>query len=503
MTPLRAHPRAIYRVIVDGRDISAIVHGRLISLTLTDNRGFEADQLDLVLDDSDGKLDLPPRGAEVSLAIGWEETGLVDKGLYTVDEVSHSGAPDQLTLRARSADLRNGLTTQRERSWHLTTLRDIVNTIATENDLTPVIASSLAGQFIEHLDQTNESSANLLTRLARDFDAIATVKNGRLLFMPAAGGVSASGKPLPAITITRRSGDQHHFSIADRDTYSAVKATYYNTSTGVKGEVIWGKAEDDAEHKRQPATPAAEPATGKYKPLSKVSKNREAARRLAQKTWKAMTRAQRAGYIGVKSPYQDRNLNVSGEVAYGEADERLAHQHAVKLAKSDAAKIGSGSSVLEIQRLLGIAPTGVYDEPTRSAVREYQANHGLAVDGIAGPKTMAVLRSGQPAAGTSNNAIDRSADNLKTLRHVYANAENAKRAARAEWRRLQRGMAEFSINLAQGRPELIPDQPASVQGFKPAIDNTDWILIKVTHFLTENGLTTQLALEIRATEIPG
>lgn len=50
---------------------------------------------------------------------------------------------------------------------------------------------------------------------------------------------------------------------------------------------------------------------------------------------------------------------------------------------------------------------------------------------------------------------------------------------------------------------LITDQPASVQGFKPAIDSTDWTLIKVTHTLNDNGLTTQLALEIRATEIPG
>ena len=34
---------------------------RLMSLSLTDNRGFEADQLTITLDDADGQLRLPPR----------------------------------------------------------------------------------------------------------------------------------------------------------------------------------------------------------------------------------------------------------------------------------------------------------------------------------------------------------------------------------------------------------------------------------------------------------
>lgn len=62
-------------------------------------------------------------------------------------------------------------------------------------------------------------------------------------------------------------------------------------------------------------------------------------------------------------------------------------------------------------------------------------------------------------------------------------------------------MASFSITLAIGRPELFPDLPATVSGFKPAIDNTDWILTRVTHTLSDNGLGTALELEIKATEI--
>jgi len=437
------HKKPIYKLTVDGKNITAAVQGRLCSLTLTDNRGFEADQLDIVLDDSDGKLDLPPRGAQVNLSLGWQDSGLVDKGSYTVDEVSLSGAPDTLTIRARSADLRSGLTTQRERSWHCSTVGLIVNEIAGENELVPMISATLAEQIVDHLDQTNESSANLLTRLSGQFDAIAAVKNGNLMFFCAGAGVSASGKPLPGVTITRQSGDSHHFSIADRETFTLVKATYNDINLGETGEVFWGKAEDDAESNRK-AQPVAAAPVGEYKAITLISKSRESAKRRARKQWESMSKAQRAKYIGVKAPYNNRNLNVNGVVTYGTEDEQKSRQNAAKLAKKDAAKFSA------------------------------------------------------PAV-----AIDRGADNIKTLRHVYAGQENAKRAARTVWRRLQRGMAEFSITLAHGRPDLIPEMPATVQGFKPAIDSTDWLLAKVTHTLGDSGYTTQLALEIKATEIPG
>lgn len=73
------------------------------------NRGFEADQLDLELDDADGKIVLPRRGAVITLALGWKGQPLFPKGAFTVDEIEHTGAPDRLTIRARSADFRETL----------------------------------------------------------------------------------------------------------------------------------------------------------------------------------------------------------------------------------------------------------------------------------------------------------------------------------------------------------------------------------------------------------
>ncbi|MEB0038843.1 phage late control D family protein, partial [Pseudomonas sp. RTS2] len=79
---------------------------RLVSLELTDNRGIEADQLSITLSDHDGLLVMPSKGALAELWLGWSDTGLVSKGTYIIDEIEHSGAPDILSIRARSADLR-------------------------------------------------------------------------------------------------------------------------------------------------------------------------------------------------------------------------------------------------------------------------------------------------------------------------------------------------------------------------------------------------------------
>lgn len=85
---------------------------------------------------------------------------------------------------------------------------------------------------------------------------------------------------------------------------------------------------------------------------------------------------------------------------------------------------------------------------------------------------------------------------MKTLRHVYKYESTALIAAKAEYARLKRGVATFSINLAHGKPELFPEMPCQVLGFKSDIDSTKWIISQVTHTINSNGLTTQLNLEL-------
>lgn len=215
-----------YMLTLDGADITQNFSDRLIGLTMTDNRGFEADQLDIALDDTDGLVELPPRGASLTLWLGWQGSALVNKGSFTVDEIEHRGAPDTLTIRGRSADFRGSLNSRREQSWHDTTLGVIVETIAQRNKLTASVADALKTIAIPHIDQTQESDAAFLSRLAERNGASVSVKAGKLLFLKAGSAMTASGKPIPQMTVERGDGDRHQFAIADREAYTGVTAKW-------------------------------------------------------------------------------------------------------------------------------------------------------------------------------------------------------------------------------------------------------------------------------------
>ncbi|EOD8895640.1 phage late control D family protein [Klebsiella pneumoniae] len=225
-----------FSILMGGKALTQL-DPRVISLELTDNRGFEADELTIAIDDSDGLIELPPRGAELSVSLGWQGEPLVYKGVYTVDEVAHSGPPDRLEITARSADFRDEFNVKREVSWHDVTVERIVSAIARRYKLTPVISEQLMSAEIDHADQTQESDMSFLTRMADLLGAIATVKNGCLLFILPGGGVSANGKALPEFAITRSSGDRHSFRIADRDAYTGVQAYWLDLEFGKKKKV--------------------------------------------------------------------------------------------------------------------------------------------------------------------------------------------------------------------------------------------------------------------------
>ncbi len=78
-----------FSISIEGRDITTVLDNRLMGLTLTDNRGFEADQLDLELDDADGKIVLPRRrwivaGAGLEGAAAFPERGIHGGRLNTL-----------------------------------------------------------------------------------------------------------------------------------------------------------------------------------------------------------------------------------------------------------------------------------------------------------------------------------------------------------------------------------------------------------------------------------
>ena len=357
----------------DDIDISDIISERLMSLTLTDNRGFEADMLEIQLDDHHSKLAIPPRNALLSIAIGWKGALLIDKGRYSVDEIQYSGAPDSLTLRARAADLKGSLSEQKERSFHNIKLGALIEQIAKENNLGVECDERLVDVPIAHRDQTNESDANFLTRLAQELDCLATVKNGNLLFMRMGQGRTISGKMIPPVHIKKEQGDNYQFSIAETDNYKAVRAYWHDTDTGKRGEIVI-----------------------------------------------------------------DENSKI-------EKKQRMTKGRTLK----DGTVKGSRLSKRKYNTLVQTEP------------------------------------------------VESDSEQIKNLRDTYSSEARALNAAKAAVDKLKRGAASFGITLANGVPDLIPETPVKLSGFKSGIDGTDWLITRVTHNISDNGYTTQVECELK------
>lgn len=397
-----AYPVPAFRITVNGNDIAQFISPRLMSLQLTDNRGLEADQLDLTLSDHDGLVAIPPRGAVVRLWLGWSDTGLVDKGSYIVDETEHSGAPDVLSIRARSADLRKGLKTKRERSWSATTLGDVLADIAQGNGLTSAISGALDGLPIPQLDQANESDANLLTRLGEDFDAVATVKAGCLVCMPAGGGKTASGLDLPHITLTRADGDQHRFLQADRESYDGVRAYFYDVNSAKKQEAIAGGGEN-------------------LKDLRHTYSDRQSALRAARAELNRLQRgAATLSYTLAKGrPDLIPELTYTLQGVKAEIDEIIWYGGNVQ--HSLTADAGYTMSLELESKLPEDTVEGLLEDGVRSKIQ---------YTGV-----IAFYRDKETGKEKSVTAGDQAKP--RRLRRVYVTEKNARRAADREWKRMQ------------------------------------------------------------------
>jgi len=305
--------------ITMGGKVLTQLDDRIMSLSLTDNRGFDADQLSISIDDSDGMVALPPRGAELAVSFGWLGEPLIYKGLYTVDEVSHEGPADTIGVTARSADFREEFNVKREVSWHDVTVERVVSAIAHRYGLKAQISEMLMDIEIDHADQTQESDMSFLTRMAEMLGAIATVKNGSLLFILPGGGLTADGKALPSASIDRTSGDRHRFRIADRDAYTGVRAYWLDLNFGKKkkGSV---KRRKSVKPKKEKSSSREgdymEGADGNVYVLRKTYQNEEAAKRAAAAKWQQLQRGAAEFSItlarGRAELYPEMHVTVSG-----------------------------------------------------------------------------------------------------------------------------------------------------------------------------------------------
>ena len=214
-----------FRILADGIDVTSAFQDRLISMTITDEAGSKSDMAQIRVDNREFKVALPATGAALEIAMGF--TGnLVSMGRFVVDELSGDFDPATLTIDAKAADMLGGIRARKTRDWPKPSVGDIVNKIAADHDLTPVISDSLKSKSFEYLAQTSESDLNFLTRVARDLDAVAKPAGGALVFVKRGEAKAGDGSDLPVFSFHLSDINRGTFHIKGRGRYGSVIAEW-------------------------------------------------------------------------------------------------------------------------------------------------------------------------------------------------------------------------------------------------------------------------------------
>jgi phage protein D len=234
----------VFRIVADGKDITALINDRLLTLRTSDKPGMESDEFELRIDDRDRAVTLPSRGARIEVYLGYAGGALARLGRYTVDEVVFSGPPGSIEIRGKASDMRGTGKTTRSGSWENVPLQQIVRDIAARNGWQPVCPVNTK---VPRADQLNESGFNFITRLAKQYDCTAKVGDGKLLVLPRQAGQGASGKALGVVTINRADVSRFQFRLGDKSTQKAVQTKHQDKKTGKLQWSSW------ATMKHQPA----------------------------------------------------------------------------------------------------------------------------------------------------------------------------------------------------------------------------------------------------------
>lgn len=225
-----------FKISGAGGDLTKTYAERLVSLTITDEATEQADSLSITLSDRDGKLQIPEKGEMLFVAFGYGSK-LRDMGQFIVDSVEITGPPDQVEIGGKAAPFTavqgfKPFQTRKTRSWHNVKLGDLIRKVASEAGMTAAVSPEYNGWLLKHLDQTNESDMNLLTRLARDWKAVMKPAFGKLIFVKRGEAKSITGLSLDGVTITREMCKNWRGRIQLRTAFGKTRTRYHDPMTG-------------------------------------------------------------------------------------------------------------------------------------------------------------------------------------------------------------------------------------------------------------------------------
>lgn len=177
--------QAAIRVIWNNKNVTADVSPYLSSVNYTDREEGASDEATFVFDNSSGIWSeelYPTEGDTIELWMGYQNK-LMNAGLFQVDEITLSGLPDVIEIKAISAGITKALRTRNSKAFEESTLKQIALFYCHKHSLTLIDKSQMLGQInLERKTQENKTDLAFLAELAKEFGFLFSVKGNKMVF---------------------------------------------------------------------------------------------------------------------------------------------------------------------------------------------------------------------------------------------------------------------------------------------------------------------------------
>lgn len=209
----------------------------VLSMSYVDNLDGVADQLDIELDDTDGRWRdawYPEKGAELALSFGYVGTPLVKAGKFCVDEIEFGDTPSVVRIRACATGVLTAVRTRKSHAYNDTTLPIIVSSIAKRNNMT--VIGKIENFKLDRVTQYHESDLAFLSRISKQYGYIfkVTDNNSKLVFWKQSNLITAN--VTRSITIE----DCKSWRASDRITEVPTKVTVKHHDPATKKLNVYG-----------------------------------------------------------------------------------------------------------------------------------------------------------------------------------------------------------------------------------------------------------------------
>ncbi|WP_324171972.1 hypothetical protein [Sulfurimonas sp.] len=209
----------LFRLVANDKDVTSHIASNLKSISFSDEDGLKSDKIDISVY---GDFKRPQYKDELKLYLYYQEQSKEFYcGLFIVQNTTWN-IDNSITISATATNFSNSLKELRNRSFKEISMKNIVSQIASEQNLK--VKCDYDDIFYPYKAQSNESDIAFLGRMAKELNAVYSIKNETIIFLR-----QDEKSTLKTVTIDAKNCDSLTIKNSNKTYYKSATCKYQDT----------------------------------------------------------------------------------------------------------------------------------------------------------------------------------------------------------------------------------------------------------------------------------